>query len=237
MGMPITLIVNDEKLTKKDLEPIFAFFEQVDQRYSPYIETSDVCRINRKELLPEDYSEELSGILEKAQQAKEQTGGYFDVYYGDKFDPSGIVKGWAIQEASRLFAKLTPNFYVDAGGDIQVHGRPDQSDMWRIGVRNPFDRDQNIAVVRLKDYAIATSGTAIRGDHIYDPVTHRALKDVVSLTVIAPKILDADIMATAAFSMGKKGIEYVERTPGYEGYAVMKDKTARMTSGWEKFLG
>src|SRR5581483_3133547 len=97
------------------------------------------------------------------------------------------------------------NFYVEAGGDIQVKGRARPGQPWRIGIRNPFDRYQNIKVVELTDQAIATSGTAIRGQHIYNP--HGATDPaVVSLTVIGPTIYDADRFATAAFAMGRAGI-------------------------------
>lgn len=216
-------------------EKIFQFFERIDQLYSPYIKTSDVSKINQQQLSAKDYSQELSEILDLAEKTKRETGGYFDVWHNDKFDPSGIVKGWAIQKASALMAEEMTDFYIDAGGDIQTQGRNDKQLPWRIGIRNPFNRTENIAVVALENHAIATSGTAIRGQHIYNPRSDEPISGVVSLSVIAPTIIDADRMATAAFAMGKKGIEFIEKLPGYEAYLVDTDKRATATTGWRTF--
>jgi thiamine biosynthesis lipoprotein len=235
MGMPITIICADDQVSATVIDSIFDFFKEVDARYSPYIDTSDVGKINRGELIVEHYSQELHSILELAESTKQQTNGYFDVWHNGVFDPSGIVKGWAIQQAARLLAKHASNFYVEAGGDIQVQGHSASGHPWRIGVRNPFDRTQTVAVVALENGAIATSGTVIRGQHIYDPHGQALPDDVVSLSVIGPKIVDADRFATAAFAMGKKGITFIESLPGFEGYMVDKNKIATMTSGWQKY--
>lgn len=235
MGMPITLMTLSNTRAMGIFEDIFEFFERVDQRYSPYIGTSDVQKINRRELDEGDYSEELNLIIKLAESTKKDTNGYFDVWHEGVFDPSGIVKGWALQTASDMMSKHTNDFYIEAGGDIQVHGYNDQHQPWRIGIRNPFERKENIEVISLDNHAVATSGTAIRGQHIYDPVLSKDLKDIVSLTVIAPKILDADRMATAAFAMASHGIEFIESLSGYEGFMVNSDKRVTKTTGWDRF--
>lgn len=235
MGMPITLMTPHEPNSKEAFEKTFDFFQQVDQRYSPFITTSEVSQINLHKLKESDYSPEMIEILEIAQKTKVETNNYFDVWHNNSFDPSGIVKGWAIQKAAKIMHDYTDDFYIEAGGDIQVHGISDKRAPWRIGIRNPFNRHENIAIISLNNYAVATSGTAIRGQHIYDPVSDKPLADIISLSVIAPKIIDADRMATAAFAMGKKGIAFIEKLNGYEGYMVSKDKRVTMTSGWKKY--
>lgn len=235
MGMPITIMSPDQRVRPQQFKKIFDFFRYVDQTYSPYIETSDVSKINRGELGTEDYSHELRDILTIADTTKEETRGYFDVWHDDVFDPSGIVKGWSIDQAAKLMCELTKDFYIEAGGDIQVNGVNDSGGPWRIGIRNPYDRHENIAVVSLENHAIATSGTTIRGQHIYDPVHSKKLTDVVSLSVIAPNIVDADRMATAAFAMGPQGIDFIESLDGYEGYMVGENRMATMTNGWKEY--
>lgn len=235
MGMPITIIWTDDKLDQTVIDDVFDFFRVIDDRYSPYIYTSEVGKINRGELIAERYSQELRDILALAESTKSQTDGYFDVWHKGVFDPSGIVKGWAIQQAAQMLAARTANFYVEAGGDIQVQGQASSGQPWRIGVRNPFDRTQTIAIVSLDKGAIATSGTAIRGQHIYDPHDEAMLDEVVSLSVIGSRIVDADRFATAAFAMGKKGIDFIESLSGYEGYMVGKSKLVTMTSNWQKY--
>lgn len=235
MGMPITLKAVNSPYVRKVFDKTFHFFEHVDQKYSPFIANSDVSKINAGELDESDYDLELREIMSYAEKTKRETNGYFNVWHKDTFDPSGIVKGWAIQKASERMAKEIDNFYIDAGGDIQAKGANDRRQPWRIGIRNPFDRSQNVAIISLNDHAIATSGTAIRGQHIYNPLSDNPITDVVSLSVIAPNIIDADRMATAAFAMGKQSIAFIERMPEYEAYLIDSDKRATMTTGWHSF--
>ncbi len=80
---------------------------------------------------------------------------------------------------------------------------------------------------------VATSGTAIRGRHIYNPLQASTLEsDVVSLTVIGPTIYEADRMATAAFAMGREGISFIAAQPELEGYAITVDGMAIATEGF-----
>lgn len=234
MGMPVTLMTPDENASK-GLEPIFRLFTKVDQRYSPYIEASVTSKMNRGELDENYIDAEFREILDIAEKTRVQTNGHFDVRHGGTFDPSGIVKGWAIAKAADLFAKYTSDYYVEAGGDIQVSGINEEREPWRIGVRNPFNRNENVAVVSLKNQAIATSGTAIRGKHIYDPTSKESVSGITSLSIIGKSILDADRFATAAFAMGKSGIEFIEHLPGYEGLMIMDDKRVVKTTGWYKY--
>ena len=233
--MPVTVQCPDDT-NPQAIETIFDFLKAVDAKYSPYIETSDVAMINRGELDDENYDDELRTILNIAEQTKHETNGFFNVWHNNVFDPSGIVKGWAINKAAQKMHDYTENFYLEIAGDIQVSGTSASGDDWKIGIRNPFDRTQNISVVALHNKGIATSGTAIRGQHIYNPKSQTAIDDsLVSLSVIATGILDADRIATAAFAMGAEGIQFIEQLKGYEGYAVTKDRTVTMTSNWQKY--
>ena len=122
-------------------------------------------------------------------------------------------------------------FYVDAGGDIEAHGK-----YWKIGIRDPFNINQIIKVVYINNCGLATSGTYIRGNHIYNPLDNNMPADeVISFSVIGPNIYEADRFATAAFAMGKKGILFIENLKGFEGYMIDKEGLATMTSGFEKY--
>ncbi|HEX7104098.1 MAG TPA: FAD:protein FMN transferase, partial [Nitrolancea sp.] len=108
---------------------------------------------------------------------------------------------------------------------------------WRVGIRNPFRRQENVKVLALTDCGVATSGTAVRGQHIYDPFQPGVpLRDVVSLTVIGHSILEADRFATAAFAMGCRGIQFIEALPGFEGYQIDANARATYTSGFERYV-
>jgi thiamine biosynthesis lipoprotein len=237
MGMPITLEIADATATQDDLEAVFAYFVCVDERFSPYKETSELSKINRGELVPAQYSEEMKTVLALCEQTKKDTHGYFDIWHRGSCDPSGLVKGWAIDNAARMLkARGLRHFYVDAGGDVQLAGRKDGR-LWRVGIRNPFNRRENVKVLALTDRGVATSGTAIRGQHIYDPHSpDKPLVDVLSITVIGPNIYEADRFATAAFAMGKRGIQFIETLTGFEGYMIDASARATYTSGFERYV-
>ena len=237
MGMPITVEVVDPGVTEADIEKVFAYFRAVDDTFSTYKEHSEIAKINRGELGEEAYSDEMKTILAVSEQTRQETRGYFDIQHNGILDPSGIVKGWAILQAAHLLKDggLT-NFYIDAGGDIQVAGNKD-GEPWRIGIRNPFNRKEIVKVLVVTDKGVATSGTAIRGQHIYDPHNpDTSLQDVVSLTVIGPNVYEADRFATAAFAMGKRGIFFIQQLPGFEGYMIDASARATFTSGFERYV-
>jgi thiamine biosynthesis lipoprotein len=237
MGMPITVEVVDATVRQGDLDKVFAYFVSVDDRFSTYKETSEISRINRGELLPAHSSEEMKSILALSEQTKKETNGYFDIRRDGICDPSGIVKGWAIQQvADILKARGFQNFYIDAGGDIQIAGYKD-GQSWRVGIRNPFNRAENVKILVLTDRGVATSGTAIRGQHIYDPYNpHRPILDVVSITVVSANVYDADRFATAAFAMGTRGTQFIEKLAGFEGYMIDAYARATFTSGFERYV-
>jgi thiamine biosynthesis lipoprotein len=238
MGMPVTVCIQDEGADEDDIAAVAAWLETVDQRYSPYRETSEVCRLNAGALGVDEVSEEFAVILRLCEQTKTETGGYFDAMRDGRLDPSGLVKGWAIERASDLLAaRGFRNYFVDAGGDVRAVGLNGKRQAWRVGIRNPFRRDEVVKVLAVSDRGVATSGTAVRGRHIYDPHQLGLLKtDVVSLTVIGPTVYEADRMATAGFAMGRDGLAFLATWPDLEAYAVMADGTAIYTPGFQRYV-
>jgi FAD:protein FMN transferase len=237
MDMPITVEVVDPRVSQADISQIFTFFRYVDTAFSPFKTTSEVSRINQKKLHWDSVSRDMRIIKALTDQTARETGGYFDANYQGKFDPSGVVKGWAIHQASlRLRSFGYKNFYVDAGGDVEAHGRNSFNQKWRVGIRNPFNRHEIIKVLSIDSEGVATSGTYIRGQHVYDPF-HPGfpLREIVSLTVIGPDIYEADRFATAAFAMGRMGIEFIESLAGFEGFMIDATGLATATSGFTKY--
>ena len=89
----------------------------------------------------------------------------------------------------------------------------------------------------LQDCGIATSGTYIRGQHIYNPKKRgEPVTEIVSLTVIGPNVYEADRFATAAFAMGSAGIHFIEDLEGFEGYMIDPHGLATYTSGFERYF-
>jgi thiamine biosynthesis lipoprotein len=236
MGMPITVEIVDSSDSKL-LADAFSFFRNVDNRYSTYKAESEISLVNNG--LPKaKWSVEMCHVLDLCEQTKQQTNGYFDIAHNGSLDPSGLVKGWAIWEAAKNIRKRgSSNFYIEAGGDIQTSGNNAEGKPWIIGIRNPFNLDEIIKVLQVKNKGVATSGTYIRGQHIYDPnKPDEPLTEVQSLTVVGKNIYEADRFATAAFAMGKGGITFIEQTEGLEGYLVDDAGIATLTTGFQEYI-
>lgn len=168
------------------------------------------------------------------------------------FDPSGLVKGWAAERASELLAEQGVSRHsLGAGGDIRVRGGPRGSGAgghaseperpWRIGISDPHRPGRLLTVVELADGAVATSGTAERGAHIWDPRRAVPATALASVTVVGPDLTWADGYATAAHALGGAdpaglGAVYAwlrdlaERT-GYQAFTVTRDTEVWWTEG------
>jgi thiamine biosynthesis lipoprotein len=256
MGMPVTVEIIDAGATSEDLSAAFDYFGYIDKTFSTYKPDSEMMRINRGELPESAWSDDMRIVLMLAEETKQRSEGFFDIRRPagtrgghrpegfearDFIDPSGLVKGWAIFQAAKLLeergqAAGFKNFYVDAGSDIQTKGLNAESAKWRIGIKNPFNEKEIVKVVEVSGEGVATSGTYIRGDHIYNPKTGAPANEIASLTVIGPNIYEADRFATAAFAMGRHAIHFIESLPDLEGYMIDQKGIATMSSGFEKFV-
>ncbi len=240
MNMPVTVEIVDLGVTQKDIDQVYEYFQYIDNTFSTFKPTSEISKINIGELSEGTYSQDMKTVLQLSEETKEETDGYFDIFHNGKLDPSGLVKGWAIYNAAQqLQAKGFMNFYLEAGGDIQVNGKNGEGKSWRIGIRNPFNTAEIVRVAHLQKEGIATSGTYERGQHVYNPKQSvknaKHLEEIVSLTVIGPNIYEADRFATAAFAMQKEGIFFIEKLPGFEAYMIDKNGIGTMTTGFHTY--
>lgn len=238
MGMPITVEIVDQRASSEIFDKVFEYFHHVDEKFSTYKSDSEISQINRGEIGSAQFSPEMKEVLALSEQTKRETNGYFDIKKPDgAFDPSGLVKGWAIYNAAKIILKENfRNFYVDAGGDIQASGKNLSGKPWSVGIKNPFNQNEIVKVVYLQNEGIATSGTYIRGQHIYNP--HKKgqnIDEIASMTVIGPNVYEADRFATTAFAQGRAGIRFIENLPGFEGYMIDKEGIGMETSGFEKY--
>jgi thiamine biosynthesis lipoprotein len=238
MGMPITIEVVDPKVTESDIASIFDYFASVDRIFSPFKKESEISRINAGEITKKQVSADMRQILQLADDTRRESNGYFNINHNGKIDPSGIVKGWAIFNAAQLLKEHGfHNFYVEAGGDIQVSGKNEKGNRWTVGIRNPFQREEIVKVLWLENKGIATSGLYERGEHIYNPhKPNDPIVGIASMTIIGPNVYDADRFATAAFAMGERGIHFIEKLPGYDGYMIDSKGIATMTSKFNRFV-
>jgi FAD:protein FMN transferase len=239
MGMTITVEIADDFAKESEINMVFAYFESVEKRFSVFKDDSEITLINKGKINQSQYSKDMKTVFALSEKTKKETNGYFDIVTANgKYNPSGIVKGWAIYNASlSLLEKGFKNFYIEAGGDIQAYGINGQGTKWSVGIQNPFEPSQIVKVIFLKDMGIATSGSYRRGQHIYDPYNAaKPLTEIVSITVIGPNVYEADRFATAAFAMGAQGINFIENLKDFEGYMINKEGMAVQTGDFVRYL-
>ncbi len=234
MGMPVSIHLRGpapEARRQAAMEAVFAHLRAVDRTFSTYRQDSEISRLARGELSVDACSPQVREVLDGCNQARIATGGYFDPMLpsaggGRTLDPSGLVKGWAVERAARLLAELDrEDYYLNAGGDIALRcARPD-SPPWRIGIEDPRRTDRMIAILPLRTGGVATSGTAHRGAHISDPRTGSPATGLRSVTVTGPSLLWADVYATAAFARGRDAPDWLATLTGYASLVVREDGT------------
>jgi thiamine biosynthesis lipoprotein len=227
MGTAISLDIADplpDDVVTALADDVFAWMREVDERFSTYKETSEISRIAAGTLTAAEASADVTDVLAACADLWRETDGYFDVHAAGGLDPSGYVKGWAVQVASdRLLAAGSANHCVNAGGDVRVRGHPRAGEPWRVGVRHPFDPASVCFVLAGTDLAIATSGTYERGPHVIDPRRGVPAVGLRSVTVTGPDLGRADAYATAAVAMGEAGIDWLATLDGYQSAVVTDD--------------
>jgi thiamine biosynthesis lipoprotein len=232
MGMPVGIDVRDPDV---DVEPAFAWLQLVDATFSTYREDSEIRRLDRGELLLADCRPEVDEILTRCLELERETDGAFSVRPQGHLDPSGLVKGWAVDGAgARLEAAGARNFCINAGGDLLARGRPAPGRRWRVGIRHPEQAGRLAAVLELEDCAVATSGAYERGAHIVDPRTGRAPEGLLSVTVAGPDLGTTDAYATAAFAMGADGPAWTATLSGFEAMCITADHRVLSTPGFAR---
>jgi thiamine biosynthesis lipoprotein len=242
MGMPVIVEVCDVGFDETVLDRLFAWLRFVDATFSTYRHDSQISRLNRGEIALADAHVSVRSVLRRCESLRRSTRGYFDVAapmisLGGGVDPSGFVKGWAIEGAGRLLSRAgAANWCVNAGGDICLSGAPTGGACWRVGIQHPVERLAVAAVVGLRAGAIATSGTYERGKHILDPHTRLAADGLLSVTIVGQDLAVADAYATAAFAMGRAGAQWAATLPGYGAIVIFDDDTISYSAAVERHL-
>jgi thiamine biosynthesis lipoprotein len=215
------------------VDAVVVWLHRVDAVFSTYRRDSDISRLGRGELSLADCDADVADVLELCAQMQHESGGYFTTRWQGQLDPTGLVKGWAIERASRLLqAHGSHNHAVNGGGDMQLAGEAAPGRPWRVGISDPLDYTRVLTVVAGRDMAVATSGTAERGAHIINPFTGTPPDGLASVTVVGPALTRVDSYATAAFAMGQAALAWVDTLPGHEALLVRGDGTTLSTPGF-----
>jgi thiamine biosynthesis lipoprotein len=236
MGTVFSFDLRDPDVDEGALADAVAWLHWVDATFSTYRDDSDVSRLDRGEVRLEQCAPELQTVLDLCATASEASGGFFTATVDGRLDPSGLVKGWSVEEVSRRLERAGSRRHsISAGGDIRVvgGGRPGQP--WRVGVAHPLRPGELAAVVSITDGAVATSGTAERGAHVVNPHTGRPATALASVTVVGPDLTWADAHATAAVARGSGARAWLAGLGDYEAIGITAEGLPWWTPGFPAY--
>lgn len=237
MGMPISVLCRGPAARDDEADAVVAaVFDDlrgVDEEFSPYLPDSAVARIRAGLGAIGEGSERVREVAERAEHWRDRTGGRFDARRPDgTWDPSGLVKGWAVERAAVRFERLADlDWCLNAGGDVLLSCVTDRT--FVVGIADPRDPARVLASVALGAGAVATSGTGARGQHIYDPALRGTSAPIwASVSVTGPSLETADVLATAAFVAGREWKDLLAQFPGYAGLAISASGRREVGPGW-----
>ena len=226
MGTVVSVHI-DDSISHESAEDLWSsvcsFLRDIEDRFSTFLPTSEISRINKGELHVLDASPDVVEVLDACTWLEHLSDGVFNARRPDgSIDPAGFVKGWAAERAARLLAEAgLKNYYLRSGGDIQSHGTQATGDKWRVGIVDPHDATRIHSYVDIpENWAIATSGVAERGQHISGKDSQPTNSQFSSMTVIGPHLMWADAFATIAYALGDAGIDWVEKFPDYTAFTL-----------------
>ena len=268
------------------IQAVMDEMQRINQLMSPYIENSELSRLNRQAAegaVP--ISKELFELIELSVELAKETDGAFDITFASvgylynyrenqkpeqnqiekllkainyrhirfdlsehsvffahpnvKIDLGGIAKGHAVDNAIEILQKHgIKHALVTAGGDTKLLGdrlgKP-----WMVGIRDPRNKNKQAVVLPLIDTALSTSGDyeryfeqgGKRYHHILSPKTGVSAYEVQSVSIIGKRSTLNDALSTAVFVLGvQKGMDLLNRTPGYDGIIVDNQRRLHYTN-------
>jgi thiamine biosynthesis lipoprotein len=139
---------------------------------------------------------------------------------GLQINLGSIGKGYALDRCAESLAGVGIDHFLLHGGHSSVlgrgaHGALADEQGWTVGVRNALHPDRRLGQLRLKDRALATSGSGTqffqhagrRYGHILDPRSGWPAEGVLSVSVLAPSAAEADALSTAFYVLGLRATQ------------------------------
>jgi len=171
-----------------------------------------------------------------------------------KIDVDAIAQGYSVDVVAQFLEQESCNNYlVEIGGELKTKGVNQSGKKWRVGIDKPIDnpspeKEEFQTIISLSNKSLATSGdyrrfyieNGIKYAHTINPKTgYPARSDLLSVSVIAPKCIEADAYATSFMVLGfEKSLSFVEKNKNLEAYFIYRDAggklQTKMSSGFEK---
>jgi FAD:protein FMN transferase len=210
-----------------------AWLHHADAVFSTWDPQSPVSRLRRGQADLDRLPPEVSDVMAECAAAREASGGWFDPWaMPGGFDPTGLVKGWAVDRALDILRRSgLAGAMVNGGGDLAAFGSPAPGQRWRAGIRHPWRAGALAGIIEV-EAAVATSGPYERGAHLIDPATGRASGRAASATVTGPRLALADALATGVAVGGDEALAVAGAVGGYAAYLIRPDGSEAATGGF-----
>ena len=245
-----TVFVFRGRTNRPDIEKLLDLacekLHDADRIFSLYKTDSPLSRLARGETSVANCPPVVEHVWNLCEDWERRTGGYFSaVTLEHTFDPSGLVRTWSAQAAiDVLVAEGVRDFTLNAGGDIWLSDSLTEDADCKIGISKPTSiasQDAGLlTVLNLKGTefrALATSGTAERGKHIWNPQSADFAGDeLAQVSVLAKDLVTADVWATAAFAEGPRSLDRIAKQDGVEAFFVYADGRLDGTDGFAAVL-
>jgi thiamine biosynthesis lipoprotein len=196
-----------------------AVLHRADAIFSTWDPQSPVSRLREGTATLGEMPSAVAEVLDLCENARRVSGGWFDPWAMPAgVDPTGLVKGWAVERALAVLHEAGMEAaMVNGGGDIAVFGAPARGQAWRVGIRHPW-RAGALAAILEVSAAVATSGSYERAPHLLDPFTGQLASRAVSATITAMAVGGDEVLGIVA------GLD------GYAGYLIRADGSEAHTS-------
>jgi thiamine biosynthesis lipoprotein len=189
---------------------------------------------------PEAIARQLPFVDYRKIQMNEKDSSVFLPYPQMEIGLGGIGKGYAVDRAMDVLTKHgIHDAVVMAGGDMLVKGKKGK-DLWRVGLRDPDDKNKILAVLPLEDKAVSTSGDyerffikdGVRYHHIIDTRTGYPARLCRSVTLLAKDATTTDGLTKGVFILGpERGMALVERIGGVDAIIIDVQGKMHLSSG------
>ncbi|MEP7134370.1 MAG: FAD:protein FMN transferase [Chloroflexota bacterium] len=164
---------------------------------------------------------------------------------GASLDFGGVAKGWAAHQAMERLQAEGPTL-IDAAGDIAISGPRADGNPWPVGIADPFEPEKEIETLSLNACGVATSGknrrhwvrNGVLQHHILDPLTQQpAETDLLTVTAIAPDVMQAEAAAKAAFILGSQsGLEWLEAQTNIAGLLILENGQTLYSKNMKEYV-
>lgn len=144
---------------------------------------------------------------------------------GMKIGFGSIGKGYAADKTRELMeSKGVKAGIINASGDLTTWGKQFNGKYWTVGITNPFKNEAYTEVLKLKRFAVTTSGNyekfvefdGKRYAHIINPKTGMPSTGICSASVFGPSAEIANGFSTSIMVLGvDEGLKLLAKFPDY----------------------